>query len=535
MGREAVTAMSSRTIIATLQPAFSGSALAALITDVRKPLYIVEDAINRRIGLSSEEPGGFTVLGKLAPIYPEWLGDRRFTEVHGSRFQYIVGEMARGVATARMVVAAAKAGFLGFFGAAGVSPDVIGSAIREIEKGADGLPWGSNLIHMPNEPHLEKAVVDLYLERGVTRASASAFMSLTPELVRYAYHGIHIDIDGKIRRKNHVFAKISRPEVAAQFMRPAPRHLLEALLKSGSLTPAEADLAQRVPVAEDVTAEADSGGHTDNRPLSVLLPLILRERDRSGFPIRVGAAGGIGTPSAAAAAFASGAAYILTGTVNQTAAESGLSEIGRAMLADAGMADVTMAPSADMFELGVKVQVLRKGSLFAQRAARLYDLYRNYESLDEIPAKIRMDLEREYFRRPIAEVEGDVRDFFGRRDPGQLERAGKDPRHRMALVFRWYLGQSSRWPISGDGSRQIDYQIWCGPAIGSFNEWVRGGFLANPRSRTVTQIGLNILEGAAVATRAQQARSHGIDVPSSVFNLPPRRLALSIEGNHVER
>jgi hypothetical protein len=32
------------------------------------------------------------------------------------------------------------------------------------------------------------------------------------------------------------------------------------------------DGESRVPLACDITVEADSGGHTDNRPLSVLLP-----------------------------------------------------------------------------------------------------------------------------------------------------------------------------------------------------------------------------------------------------------------------
>jgi PfaD family protein len=342
--------------------------------------------------------------------------------------------------------------------------------------------------------------------------------------VRYAYRGIHLDRNGVIRRRNQVVAKISRGEVAAQFMRPAPRNVVDTLVKNGRLTPTEGDLAQRIPVAEDITAEADSGGHTDNRPLSVLLPLILRERDKCGFAVRVGVAGGIGTPSAAAAAFSSGAAYVLTGTVNQTAIESGLSETGRAMLLDAGMADVAMAPSADMFELGVKVQVLRRGSLYAQRAARLYDLYRNYNSLEELPENIRRDLEREIFQRPIAEIEPEVRRFFAERDPLQLQRAVTDAHHRMALVFRWYLGQSSRWAITGEADRQLDYQIWCGPAIGAFNDWVRGNSLSDPKTRSVSQIGLNIMEGGAVAIRAQQARSHGIDVPSFLFNLPPRRL-----------
>jgi trans-AT polyketide synthase/acyltransferase/oxidoreductase domain-containing protein len=29
----------------------------------------------------------------------------------------------------------------------------------------------------------------------------------------------------------------------------------------------------------------------------------------------------------------------------------------------------------------------------------------------------------------------------------------------------------------GDETRRMDYQIWCGPAMGAFNDWVRGSFL----------------------------------------------------------
>src|SRR6185369_7997584 len=103
-------------------------------------------------------------------------------------------------------------------------------------------------------------------------------------------------------------------------------------------------------------------------------------------PLRVGAAGGISTPASAAAAFAMGAAYLVTGSVNQACVESGSSDAVRQMLAEAEQADCTMAPAADMFEMGVKVQVLKRGTMFAMRAARLYEIYRARPSLDEIPA-----------------------------------------------------------------------------------------------------------------------------------------------------
>ena len=102
--------------------------------------------------------------------------------------------------------------------------------------------------------------------------------------------------------------------------------------------------------------------------------------------------------------------------------------------------------------------------------------------------------------------------------------AKKDARRQMALVFRWYVGLSSHWAIAGTPERQLDYQIWCGPAMGAFNAWVKGTFLEALQNRSVVQIALNILEGAAVVTRAQQLRSYGVAVPQTAFYFRPRPL-----------
>jgi trans-AT polyketide synthase/acyltransferase/oxidoreductase domain-containing protein len=93
------------------------------------------------------------------------------------------------------------------------------------------------------------------------------------------------------------------------------------------------------------------------------------------------------------------------------------------------------------------------------------------------------------------------------------------------LVFRSYLGQSSRWAIAGVRDRRPDYQIWCGPAMGAFNAWTEGSFLAEPEHRSVVQVARNLLEGAAVVTRAQQLRSFGVPVPPAAFDFKPRPLA----------
>ena len=107
-----------------------------------------------------------------------------------------------------------------------------------------------------------------------------------------------------------------------------------------------------------------------------------------------------------------GAAYILTGSVNQACVESGSSDAVRQMLAEAQQADVTMAPAADMFEMGVKVQVLKRGTMFPMRATKLFELYRAYPSWEAIPEAERVQVEKTFLRTTFAEVWEQTRAFF---------------------------------------------------------------------------------------------------------------------------
>src|SRR5262249_49414437 len=195
-------------------------------------------------------------------------------------------------------------------------------------------------------------------------------------------------------------------------------------------------------------------------------------------------------------AFARGAAYVLTGWISQACVESGSSDPVREMLAQAEQADTAMAPAADMFEMGVKVQVLKRGTMFPMRAAKLYELYRAYPTLEALPAADRGTLEKQFFRTTLEAAWESTREFFLKRDPRHVERAQRDPKHKMALVFRSYLGLSSRWANAGEPSRAMDYQVWCGPAMGAFNEWVKGTFLEQPENRRAADVALNLLFGA---------------------------------------
>jgi PfaD family protein len=310
-------------------------------------------------------------------------------------------------------------------------------------------------------------------------------------------------------------------------MSPAPAVILKQLALEGKLTLEECQLAEKIPLSCDITVEADSGGHTDNGTLGALFPRImslarqLQARYQFAEQYRIGAAGGIGDPQSAAAAFALGADYILTGTINQAAIEARLSAEGKKLLAQADIADTVMAPAADMFEMGVELQVLRRGTFFSARAKQLYQLYKQYSGIDAIPLETRERIEKQIFQQSLDSIWQTTFTYFRQRDPSQIERAQKDPKHQMALIFRWYLGMASRWAIEGEASRVIDYQIWCGQAMGAFNHWVKGSFLEDLSNRSVKQIGLNIMIGAAFFTRLQHVRALGLTLPNQEFYYKP--------------
>lgn len=501
-----------------------GSAIHTAISNLNKPVFILNHpqhqyAVSNQgeaIISDQDQQNSLPLIGFSPPISVRQLGDISFCEDYGLRLPYMCGSMANGIASVRLVETAAKAGLLASFGAAGLTLEEIENAVTQLKKSLQSQPFCFNLIFSPNEKGHEDAVVSLYIKHGINLVETSAYMQLTVPVVRYRVHGIRRNAMGEIDTPNRIIAKASRIEVAQQWFSPPPEQILTQLIDLGDITEQQATLAAQIPVAQDLTVEADSGGHTDNRPAITLLPTIISLRDRLQqqfnyhMPLRVGAAGGIATPGSAAAVFSMGAAYVVTGTVNQACIESGTSDTARKMLAEAEQADVAMAPAVDMFEMGVKLQVLKRGTMFAIRGNKLSNIYNTYGSIDEIPEKQKQFLEQSIFKASLSDVWQLSKKFFAERDPLQIEKAEHDLKHKMALIFRWYLGRSSHWANSGEKSRQMDYQIWCGPAMGAFNEWTRGSWLEDPAARDIVTVALNILYGASVITRINSLHNQGI-------------------------
>jgi trans-AT polyketide synthase/acyltransferase/oxidoreductase domain-containing protein len=429
------------------------------------------------------------------------LGSKEFKAEYNLKYAYLAGGMYKGISSKELVVRMAKAGFMGFFGTGGLEMTQVEEAIRYILKElSDGQAFGMNLVSNPVALENEEKTVDLFLQYRITKIEAAAYMQMTPALVRFRGKGLTRDSQGGIVFTNKIIAKVSRPEVAEQFLSPAPERIVKKLLAANKITRQEADILKEVPIADGLCVEADSGGHTDQRMPYALMPTMIKLRDemmkKYGYSkkVHVGAAGGIGTPEAAAAAFILGADFILTGSINQCSVEACTSDAVKDMLQEINVQDTDYAPAADMFEMGAKVQVLKKGVFFPARANKLYDLYRFYNSIEEIDEKTKKQLQERYFKRSFEEIYQDVKSFY---PPQEIERAERNPKQKMALIFKWYFGYSTRLALEGDIEHKVDFQVHCGSSLGAFNQWVKGTALENWRNRHVDVIAEKLMQETA--------------------------------------
>ena len=458
------------------------------------------------------------LLFTLPLVTAQSLGSRSFCRDYGAAYAYYAGSMANGISSAEMVIALGRAGYMGAYGSGGKTLEEVALAIDQITAALPQGPYLINLLHSQINRSYDEQMVALFLKKSVRAIEVSAFIDVSAPLVYYRLAGLTENAGGGWRTENRIIAKVSREEVAEKFMSPPDPKITAELLAKGLITAQQAEWAKEISVADDVTAEADSGGHTDNMPLVSLLPMMVALRDRiqlrHGYKqrIRVGAAGGIGTALSAAGAFQMGADYVVTGSVNQACVESGTSDYVKQMLALTGMADVVMAPSADMFESGARVQVIKKGTMFPMNAQKLYDLYIRYSSLEEIPEKEKTALEKRVFHADFATIWTWVREYFMKVDNKQVLRAEANAKTKMALVFRWYLGNSSRWAILGETERKMDMQIWCGRSLGAFNRWVLGTELEQAENRTVVAVAQKIMNEAALITMENIMKQAGFDV-----------------------
>ncbi len=86
---------------------------------------------------SRHEPGddAGSAVADVPPCRLEHLGDAGFVAEHGLRYPCMAGAMANGIGSVEIVEAMGRSGCSGFFGAAGLPPNMVEAAIDRIQGG----------------------------------------------------------------------------------------------------------------------------------------------------------------------------------------------------------------------------------------------------------------------------------------------------------------------------------------------------------------------------------------------------------------
>ncbi|WP_217214599.1 ACP S-malonyltransferase [Streptomyces sp. AC550_RSS872] len=428
-----------------------------------------------------------SVGGADSAVTAGGLGARTFRERYGLRRAYVLGSMYAGVSGPELVRAAAKAGLLAFLGTGGLALAEVERRLHELDLGG---AHGVNVLHHPDAPEQEAALIDLLLRHGVTLAEVSGFPRVTEQLVRFRLKG------------GRILAKVPRTDVAAAFLAPPPAPLVARLLAAGAVTEAEAEAAASRPMADDLCVAADGGWLCTGADPLTLLPAVLRLRDASASPgprVHVGCAGGIGTPEAAAAAFLLGADFVLTGSVNQCSVEAATSDRVKDLLQQANEYDVDTAPSPYQFELGVRSRYLKRGLFFPARASALHELWRRNTTPADLDDATRTRILERY-------LGGEYQPPTG---PRTTPAPDAGARSEAAQPLRRYFDRGLRLALAGDPDHTVDYLVHCGPAMGAFNQAVAGTELEPWRARTVEAVGEVLMAGAAAHVTARTQALQG--------------------------
>mmetsp|Transcript_23938 Transcript_23938/g.38192 ORF Transcript_23938/g.38192 Transcript_23938/m.38192 type:complete len:1138 (+) Transcript_23938:213-3626(+) len=182
--------------------------LKAELLKLDQPLYLSQNS--GELVQHKDADGGAAIM--VPPCAITDLGDKTFMEAYGVTAPLYTGAMAKGIASADIVIAAGKRKMLASFGAGGLPMHLVRASLEKIQAELPHGPYAVNLIHSPFDSNLEKGNVDLFLEKGVRIVEASAFMDLTPQVVRYRAAGLSKNSDGSIKIENHIIGKEYQPQ-----------------------------------------------------------------------------------------------------------------------------------------------------------------------------------------------------------------------------------------------------------------------------------------------------------------------------------
>jgi PfaD family protein len=500
-----------------------GKDINNLLKNYEKELLILANYSGKTVGLSDEgevksdkpDPTKLICKGIIPSVSPETLGSARFRHRFGLKYSYIAGGMASAISSKEMVIKLAKSGYLGTYGTNGLDLETIENDLIKIKSIIPEKPFAFNIVHNIIDDEFEMNLIRMFLKYKINIIEVSSFSDITLPLVYFRVVGMKERLEGGFIIGNKIIAKVGRIEIAEKFLKPAPRNIVNELLRMNLITDRQAQLANKIPMVDAITMEGDSARNSNGGNILYKFPELNKLRDYTlrknniNYDVFLGAAGGIGSHISAYNMFNIGADYIVTGSINQCSVESGTSDKVKNLLASSMISDIIKAPYFNNLEYSTDIYVLKKGTLFPMRANTLYDFYKKSKTIEELSKDDLIKLEKQIFKKSINTVLHDSKEYFKNNKLSNIEKLSKET---MLLILKWYLTITYNWSKLDDETKQLDYQIWTSPAMGIFNLWVKDTYLENHKNRYVTDIADIILKGAAYLQRANIFKIFGGEI-----------------------
>ena len=472
-----------------------------------------------------------SICAMLPPQNLSDLGNKNFQEVHGVKYSYCVAPFEREVCSPKLVAELAQQGILGFCPVEYMDTHQVNETLTKLRSLSNGKPYGVGYKYHPHHPDLEEHMLELFVSADVPRLFLSHYVQATKAMVHYRLTGLTANDKGVPQPKHQLFIRVPHTGLAEYFAQPAPQDLIDALVTEGRLTEEEGLLGSKLPLSQDIIVDGDVSRTGGKQDIVSLFPALRHSLRRAkigrSVEVRVGVAGELATPEAINAAFKMGADFVVTGSVNGLTIEAGGSQARKELLAKAKPEDFVSAPSFEYLDADYRVRVTKFGTMFATKANRMEELYRATDSLDGLTHEGLKFLEQKVFQCSLVEAYDKAEPFLRQWWPNLVEQATTSPKVRASLLLKWFLFESNQWAIDGVQGRQMDYQVRGDGAVGSFNLWRENTEFNDISKISVVQLALNLLKGAAVISRMQVLKEHGVPVPKEAIFWKPQNITSS--------
>lgn len=268
-----------------------------IVARVLHPVLYIKGA-KGQMTVSTEMPEK-GLFFKLLNLTAEDFGDREFKETYGVSYAIYGGDTASSDA----VISFGKAGCVAAYDPEDRSAQALSQEIDNMKAALGEKPF---LVKVDHETDMD--LVRLLLDKGVRGVVASAFAAPSEALVYFRIKGLREE-EGRIIVPHKIMAEGSGEDAMKNFVSPPAPEIVTALVKAGYITAEEAALAAKIPMADDLTVEADFSA------LPAKADLVDRLQSEFGYQqkVRVGVAGGIDSGTGCLGAFEMGAAYVGSG------------------------------------------------------------------------------------------------------------------------------------------------------------------------------------------------------------------------------